>query len=105
MFGDYNSHKFANLIVTYELCPFDDPNFECKSEQEILEAIAYSYLILLENEQTVKHDEDPGSKEYISSYSHITWYPLARNHNMPLDYPKTIQKSVITYSAHLYSLP
>ena len=87
------------------MCPYDDPSFECASEQEILDAIKYSYFILLENEQIARHEKVPGSEEHISSYSHITWYPLARNFEMQVDYPKRIQMSEITYSAHLWSLP
>ena len=49
MFGDYNSDNFSNLIVTYEVCSYDDKSVKCKSEQEITEATKFSYLIVLEN--------------------------------------------------------
>lgn len=77
IYGNYNSQNFANLIITFELCSLEKRD-TCKSDKEISEAIEFSYIVVVENEQIYKHDEFPGSENYIENFSHIKWYPVSK---------------------------
>ena len=51
--GHYDSYSAANLMVVYEVC--DPKQRTCKSKEKIEEALAYSYLLLVENRQYYSH--------------------------------------------------
>ena len=45
-------------MVVYELCSREERT-TCKSDQEISDAIQFSYLVTIENGQVYKHEQYP----------------------------------------------
>ena len=50
-------------MITYELCDPKEQGVRCKSESEIQEALEFSYILVLENNEEYHPEEFPGSDE------------------------------------------
>ena len=57
IFGDFNSRTASNLMVTFELC--DESVRKCKPRDQIMDVLANSYMVVLENEEYFAQDRTP----------------------------------------------
>ena len=61
-------------MVTFELC--DSSKRTCKPWEVIEEALSFSYILLVENQQSYKHQFPPTSDKMIQKDAEISWYAL-----------------------------
>ena len=73
--GDFNTAATKNLMIVYELC--DSSKRTCKSEAEIGRMLAYSYILIIENEERFQHHKEPDSGEMIVRGTKSSWYALS----------------------------
>ena len=64
-------------MVVFEVCDLSK-RATCKPEDEIKEALKWTYLMVMENEQFYDHTAYPGSEEQYQQFSKVTWYPVSR---------------------------
>ena len=81
-------------MITFELC--DSKQRTCKSDTEIERALAYSYILVIENEEVYQHHKDPASGEMIIRSTKSTWYPLSKVARS--DYLKKIKLQELNYN-------
>ena len=84
--GHYNSFVAQNLMVVYEKC--DASKRKCKSPQEIYKALQFSYIFLVQNTMSYKHQEEPGSEQSFIKHANFKWYALSTD--VRQDFPKMI---------------
>ena len=61
--GDFNTNSAENLMITFELC--DSTKRTCKAKSVIEEALDFSYILLIENQKTYKHQYPPTTHKMI----------------------------------------
>ena len=94
IFGDYNTYAARNLMITFELC--DSKERTCKSDAEIARVLAFSYILVIENEEVYQHHKEPGTGEMIIRSTKSEWYPLSTITRT--DHLKKIQLQELNYN-------
>ena len=75
IYGDFDSRAAANLMVTFEVC--NEMERKCKSRNEIKNALAYSYILIVENEEFFVQHLTPDDGEMIQRTTKSSWYGLS----------------------------
>ena len=96
IFGDFNSGVASNLMITFEVC--DESVRKCKSKQKIKEALAYSYLYVLENEKFYIQNKTPRDRDMISRNTKSSWHALSATDRF--DYARKIHVEHIHYNKY-----
>lgn len=55
LFGDFTSTKTQNIMIVFEKCDIKKQS-KCKSSEEIAQALEYTYLLIVDNEETYQHE-------------------------------------------------
>ena len=64
-------------MIVYELCD-QQIRATCKSQEQISDALQFSYLMILENQQLYEHVKYPGDEKQIYSFSNVKFYPISK---------------------------
>ena len=93
--GDFNSNAADNLMVTFERCD-RTVKTTCKDESVIEEALAFSYILMVENKESYKHQFAPTSSQMIKSETQIGWYAV--NTSQRTDFVRKIKTTDVFYN-------
>ena len=74
-------------MISFELC--DEKVRTCKNREEINDALPFSYLLIIENQEYFSHHLTPDDPEMISRSTKASWYSISIHQRS--DYVKKIQ--------------
>ena len=94
VYGDFDSRAASNLMVTFEVC--NELERKCKPRAEIKKALAYSYILIVENEEFFVQHLTPDDGDMIQRTTKSSWYALSTIDRS--DYVRKIKVESIHYN-------